>query len=143
MFRQFPRAQASHWSLVVMLLVASFVGLGARPAAAAEICVKNFSYGGERIGQLCEVWSGGNTTPAIYLHSRGSHSGKSKKMYLRVCRFAGGVASDYTCKTDSGTFKYYAGPVYHHQCRKFTVKIYKPGDASKLLVNKSWTEACN
>lgn len=142
MFRTALRRSASRSLALAALLVASLVGLGSSPAAASEVCLKSFSYNGERIAQLCEVWTNGET-PALYLRSRGSHSGKSKKMYLRVCRYAGGVASDYTCKSDSGSFQYYAGPVRHHMCRKFTVKIYKPGDATKILVNKAWTEVCN
>jgi hypothetical protein len=124
--------------MVVVLAVTGVVAMGSW-ANAAKDCLFNVKYSGDVIAQVCASWYDG--TDHVTLESRGSHYGVSKKMYLKACHTWGG-GPDY-CKTDSGTFKYYAGPLNVVACREFTVKIWKPGSSTTVLVNKTYVESCN
>ena len=133
------RRRITTWIAGLAAVVAATL-TGASPASAYDYCSDSIKYGGEVIAKIC-INIGSGVNDSIYLVSYGSHAGKAKKMSFKVCRYAGG--GPYTCASDTGTYKYYAGPISTYMCRRYYVKIWKPGDSSKLLVDRTITETCN
>lgn len=127
--------------LTTVVGTVAIVAMTTSSASALKYCGDAINYGGQKIAQICIQTQSGTQEDLVTLESTGSHYGKSKKMSFTVCTYAGG--SPNTCKSDSGTFKYYAGPISKYACRRYTVKIWEPGDSSHLLVSKTITETCN
>jgi hypothetical protein len=78
--------------------------------ASASTCETyvNYNRNGHRIAQLCD--SNARLGYGSYtLQARGEYRGVSKKMVLKVCEWR--ASGDFNCHSDSGMYRYYAGPI--------------------------------
>ena len=125
----------------IAVMAIGLVVVPAGSASAYDSCGYEIkATNGNSIAKLCFTYVG-DGYDNVYLVSTHGHLGVSKKMYLKVCTYAGG--GPYTCASDSGTYKYFAGPVARRACRTFTVKINSIVNPDTVVVNKTITETCN
>jgi hypothetical protein len=117
----------------LIMVVASVVGSVslAQPAAAND-CVTyyNFNVGGQLAAQICDSNASGGQGQ-ITFQSRGQYRGVPKYMSLQVCDLSGSGATN--CRTDAGTYLYYAGPIQDPGgCLLFRVQMYD-GNGNRII----------